>query len=120
MMIYDPPGETRLVQTEISPYHQLQNKSKPLVSLGNLQHFILMCTNGHTVGAGHDLYISNRAPSNTNLQADLGHTYSPPRGNSNRRLPLIIPGRKLQSFSDKEETFRGEINCTGFLIKQRM
>jgi len=37
---------------------------------------------GPTFGGGHDIYIANNAASNTNSYADLGHTYSPPPGNS--------------------------------------
>ena len=38
---------------------------------------------GPTFGGGHDIYISNNAASGTNSHAvNLGHTYSPPPGNS--------------------------------------
>ena len=37
---------------------------------------------GPIFGGGHDIYISDYAPSNKNSQASLGHTYGPPRGSS--------------------------------------
>jgi len=37
---------------------------------------------GPTFGGGHDIEIKNYAPSNRNSEANLGYTYSPPRGYS--------------------------------------
>ena len=37
---------------------------------------------GPTFGGGHDIYISNYAPSSRNSNSNLGYTYSPPSGYS--------------------------------------
>ena len=39
---------------------------------------------GPTFGAGHDLHISNNAPSNTRSYTKFGYTYQPPHGVSSR------------------------------------
>jgi len=37
---------------------------------------------GPTFGGGHDIYIADNAASNNNSYSKLGHTYSPPTGDS--------------------------------------
>jgi len=43
---------------------------------------IFSCYYGPTFGGGHDVKIANEATSNKNSYTNLGHTYSPPPGNS--------------------------------------
>ena len=53
---------------------------------GQYSHYrysIYSCSSdGPTFGGGHDIKIANNAASNTNSDSNLGHTYSPPPGNS--------------------------------------
>ena len=47
------------------------------------RYSIYSCSSyGPTFGNGHDIYIVNNAASSTSSYTNIGHTYSPPPGNS--------------------------------------
>ena len=64
-------------------------------------------SHGPIFGAGHDIYISNYASSNSNSQGNLGHTYSPPSGYSygSTFARTFLAGTNFYFTPDEVETF---------------
>ena len=60
----------------------------PLKSQGTSYAIYTRSSYGPTFGAGHDLYISDNAASNTNSYTNFGSYYQPPPGVSSSRTIL--------------------------------